>query len=180
MTPVPTKTRSKTAKMSRVDLVARKWAAINFVLQQIYFHYFQHFDEHQAFDTYIFCLTEHKPENNDGRLSMWRGYGQHGNGAALVFDASKVTIVPTSPLLFAKVSYVSNEKRISQVQSFLNAWSELTEHLALPTDKLYLASHVAFSLVKAHALTTKHAGFGLATFTNRCTSLSKMTAAATK
>src|SRR5262249_54752236 len=114
------------------------------ILQQTYFSHFQHFDIHQAFDTYIFCLTEHDPENNDGRLSMWRGYGQHGNGAALVFDASKVTMIPTSPLLVGRVSYVSDEERSQQVASRLHAWSELTAGLNLPNEKLYLASYAAF------------------------------------
>ena len=90
---------------------------------------------------------------------MWRGYGQHGNGAALVFDASKITLVPTSPLLFTKVVYVSDTERIDQVGSFLRSWSELTAKSNLPNDQLHLAALAAFSLVKAHALSTKHSGF---------------------
>jgi hypothetical protein len=129
------------------------------ILQQAYLHYFSHFDMHQAFDTYIFCLTEHEPSNNDGMLSMWRGYGQHGNGAALVFDASKVTMVPTSPLVVTKVSYVSDAMRVEQLRALLAAWSDVTQKLQLPDDRLYLASYVAFSLVKGHALSTKHVGF---------------------
>ncbi|MCK1517266.1 DUF2971 domain-containing protein [Bradyrhizobium sp. 190] len=129
------------------------------ILQNAYFGFFRHFDEHQAFDTYIFCLAEHRPEDDDGLLSMWRGYGQHGNGAALVFDSSKLTMVPTSPLLFSKVSYVSNEERASRVQLVMEAWSTQTESLQLSDEKLHLASYVAFSLIKMHALTTKHAGF---------------------
>ncbi len=70
------------------------------ILQKLYFYYHTHFDEEQAFDTYVFCLTEHDAEDNDGLLSMWRGYGQHGNGAALVFDPSKLTLIPSSPLIF--------------------------------------------------------------------------------
>ncbi|QWG17849.1 DUF2971 domain-containing protein [Bradyrhizobium sediminis] len=129
------------------------------ILQRAYFHYFNHFDEQQAFDTYIFCLTEHAPDNNDGLLSMWRGYGQHGNGAALVFDSSKITVVPESPLLFAKVSYVTDAQRVGQVQGILENWIELTLKLDLPPDRLHLASYVAFTLIKSHALVTKHAGF---------------------
>jgi hypothetical protein len=83
------------------------------ILQRSYFHYFKHFEDHQAFDTYVFCLTEHAPTNNDGLLSMWRGYGQHGNGAALVFDSAKVTLVPASPLMFVKVLYVTDDQRIA-------------------------------------------------------------------
>lgn len=129
------------------------------ILQQLYFFYFRHFDEQQAIDTYIFCLTEHDSSHDDGLLSMWRGYGQHGNGAALIFDPSKLTPVPTSPLIFGKVSYVSDAQRTEQVHAMLNEWVALTERLALPDDKLHLAAYVAFSLVKTHALMTKHSGF---------------------
>lgn len=129
------------------------------ILQRSYFHYFNHFDLNEAFDTYIFCLAEHDPQDNDGLLSMWRGYGQHGNGAAIVFDPSKITLVPTSPLIFSKVSYVGDDERITQVQSNLTSWVELTARLALPDDKLHLAAYAAFSLVKGLALVTKHSGF---------------------
>ncbi|MDH2357669.1 DUF2971 domain-containing protein [Bradyrhizobium sp. SSUT112] len=129
------------------------------ILQKAYFHYFRHFDEHQAFDTYIFCLAEHDPQDNDGLLSMWRGYGQHGNGAAVVFDPSKVTMVPTSPLLITKVNYVSNEERLNEIDSVLGDWSTTTTGLQLSDDKLHLASYVAFSLIKGLALRTKHTGF---------------------
>jgi hypothetical protein len=51
--------------------------------------YFQSFDMNDAFDTYIFCLSEHDRSHTDGLLSMWRGYGQHGSGVALVFALQK-------------------------------------------------------------------------------------------
>lgn len=35
--------------------------------------YYHEFDMQQAFDTYVFCLTEHQRTDTDGRLSMWRG-----------------------------------------------------------------------------------------------------------
>lgn len=129
------------------------------ILQRAYFQYFNHFDMNEAFDTYIFCLSEHDPQDNDGLLSMWRGYGQHGNGAAIVFDASKLTIVPTSPLIFSKVAYLKDDQRIAQVQSNLDAWVGLTARSALPDDKLHLAAYAAFSLVKSLSLVTKHSGF---------------------
>jgi hypothetical protein len=91
------------------------------ILQRSYFHYFNHFDLNEAFDTYVFCLAEHDPGDNDGLLSMWRGYGQHGNGAAIVFDPSKITEVPTSPLIVSKVAYIRDDERIAQVQSILTS-----------------------------------------------------------
>lgn len=129
------------------------------ILQQTYFHYFRHFDEQQAFDTYIFCLAEHDATDDDGLLSMWRGYGQHGNGAALIFDPTKLTLIPSSPLIFGRVSYVTDAERTRQVDAILEEWVDLTAKLKLPDDRLHLAAYVAFSLVKSHALVTKHAGF---------------------
>ena len=61
-------------------------------------HFIGEFEEEYLIDTYVFCMSEHDPENTDGMLSMWRGYGGNGKGAALVFDASKITMVEGSPI----------------------------------------------------------------------------------
>ena len=129
------------------------------ILQKAFWSYYQNFDGQDAFDTYVFCLSEHDRSNTDGLLSMWRGYGQKGNGACLVFDAAKPTLIPESPLLIAKVSYGSDEDRLSQLQELLDQWAQILVKAALPDDKLYLASHCAFSAIKLFALTTKHKGF---------------------
>jgi hypothetical protein len=129
------------------------------ILQHAFSQYFQNFDGQDAFDTYVFCLSEHDRSNMDGLLSMWRGYGQHGSGAALVFDTAKLTMVPESRLLIAKVSYGSDEDRSLQLRELLNRWARISEETALPDDKLHLAAHCAFSAIKAFALTTKHRGF---------------------
>jgi hypothetical protein len=129
------------------------------LLQHAFSHYFQYFDNQEAFDTYVFCLSEHDPVNTDGILSMWRGYGQHGSGAALVFDTAKITWVPTSPLIVAPVSYASDADRLLQLEGLLDQWAEITEQAELPDDKLYLAASAALYTIKTYALTTKHKGF---------------------
>ena len=129
------------------------------ILQHAYAQCFQQFENQRAFDTYVFCLSEHDGSNTDGLLSMWRGYGQHGNGAALVFDPAKLTMVPSSPLLFAQVSYGTDEERTQQLATLLRQWAEISERIALPDERLYLAASCAFMVVKAFALTTKHRGF---------------------
>ena len=62
-------------------------------------------------DTYVLCFSEHDPADNDGRLSMWRGYGGNGRGAAIVIDTAKFSTLPTSPLILAAVEYETTEGR---------------------------------------------------------------------
>jgi len=127
-------------------------------------HYFQwyytKFENEGAFDTYIFCLSEHTKDDHDGLLSMWRGYGGHGNGAALIFNPAKVAINPNSVLTLATVSYATTEKRLEELRTLLKQWAELTKGLNLPDEKLHVAAHTALSIIKTYALTTKHSGFG--------------------
>ena len=93
------------------------------------------------FDTYVFCLSEHDRANTDGLLSMWRGYGQHGNGSAIVFDAGAVTLAPTSPLIISKVSYASDRDRTTQLEERLEQWASLAQQARLPNEKLFLVAH---------------------------------------
>lgn len=129
------------------------------IVERTFWQYYQNFDDQDAFDTYVFCLSEHDRSNTDGLLSMWRAYGQQGDGACLVFDTAKLTMVPKSPFLIAKVSYGSDKDRLSQLQELLQQWAQILEGTALPDEKLHLASHCAFSAKKTFALTTKHSGF---------------------
>jgi hypothetical protein len=124
-----------------------------------FWRYFSEFNQQDAFDTYVFCLSEHDPNNNDGILSMWRGYGQHGEGVALVFDTAALTLVPTSPLIIAKVRYGSDHDRSSQLSAMLEQWTDLAAKADLPDDKLHIGAGAAFGAIKNFALTTKHKGF---------------------
>jgi hypothetical protein len=128
-------------------------------LESMFQHFRTKFENEDAFDTYIFCVAEHDRKNFDGLLSMWRGYGVHGNGAALVLDPSRVTLVPGSPFILATVSYAPTEQRLQELQELLDQWGKLTKSLELPDDKLYIASYMAFQIIKTYALTTKHSGF---------------------
>jgi hypothetical protein len=114
------------------------------LLHHAFSHFFREFDTQDVFDTYVFCLSEHNKTNTDGLLSMWRGYGQHGDGVALVFDAGAVTEVPTSPLIVSQVSYASDGERVSQLEALLHHWAEISERANIPDNKLYVAVHVAF------------------------------------
>ena len=128
-------------------------------LEELFQWYFTTYDKEFAFDTYVFCVSEHPKDDGDGLLSMWRGYGSQGNGAALIFNPGKVTLIPNSILQLATVSYASTEKRLQDLHTILQQWASITSHANLPDDKLYLAANAAFNVIKTYALTSKHSGF---------------------
>jgi Protein of unknown function (DUF2971) len=118
------------------------------------------FEALHAVDTYVLCFSEHDPvKNKDGLLSMWRGYGQNGGGAAIVFDASKVNVLESSPFLLTKVVYESTAQRLEWIQAKIAQFCDLLKRLSLSDEKLPLASHVLFERFKLFALCTKHSGF---------------------
>lgn len=130
---------------------------------QLFTHYFVHyvqtFESEHAFDTYVFCLSEHDREDRDGMLSMWRGYGGNGNGAAIVFDAGQIKVVEDSPLIMAKVNYGSEKERIEWLEATLSKFAHILHKTGISDDKLYLAAHALFERIKMFALFSKHRGF---------------------
>jgi hypothetical protein len=129
------------------------------ILRAAFSHYYSEFDDQHAFDTYIFCLSQHDPKNADGLLSMWRGYGGSGKGAALIFNTGFAFRNQNSPILIARVHYDTAEGRISWMNKRINQWCDVLERADLPDDKLYLAAAVLFNLIKLFALKSKHRGF---------------------
>lgn len=92
-------------------------------------------------------------------LSMWRGYGGNGNGAAVIFDPQKLNENADSPFLIAKVSYLSTEMRLKWIQKKCDEFSALLINAEVPTDKLHIAVGKLFERMKIHSLFTKHIGF---------------------
>jgi hypothetical protein len=129
------------------------------IIQSAFAQYYSEFNHQDAFDTYVFCLSEHDLNNNDGILSMWRGYGQHGEGVALVFDTAALTLVPTSPLIISRVTCASDHDRSLQLAKMLERWADLAARTNLPDNKLFIGAGAAFAAIKDYALTTKHTGF---------------------
>jgi len=121
--------------------------------------YYVRFEREHAFDTYVLCLSEHDPGNTDGRLSMWRGYGSNGNGAAIVFDSAKIDANDASPLIFDRVIYASSAKRREWIEGKLTEFAVRLQVQNVPTDKLFLPAHALFERIKVFALFTKHQGF---------------------
>ncbi len=119
------------------------------------------FDENDVLDTYIFCLSHHENvEDCDGLLSMWRGYGENGSGAALVLDTSKFEVVHDNGLIIAKVFYASREERIKWINNKLVEFAKLIEENNIEeVEDLWRAVYFLFERFKLFALFTKHKGF---------------------
>ncbi|OKO69371.1 DUF2971 domain-containing protein [Bradyrhizobium sp. AS23.2] len=122
-------------------------------------HFFNKFANEHILDTYVFCLSDHPRDDNDGRLSMWRGYGANGNGVAIVFDTAQLTSLGSSPLIIAKVSYETNQARLAWLQNTMASFEALLAGANIPDEKLYLAAHTLFERIKMFALFSKHRGF---------------------
>ena len=128
-------------------------------LRNTFEDFFYRYISKHVFDTYIFSLSEHKPENKDGLLSMWRGYGGNGHGAAIVFDTEKIEFVDNSPLIVASVIYASNDERRKWIKQKMSEFATLIKKSCIPTQKLYIPIHQLFERIKVYALFSKHDGF---------------------
>jgi len=129
------------------------------LLKHWFTYYFNKFDSEHVLDTYVFCLSEHAKDDTDGRLSMWRGYGGNGNGAALVFDTAKLVAREESPLVISHVHYGTGQMREEWLQRRIAEFGEILAKSAIPDDKLSIASYYFFERLKLFAVFTKHHGF---------------------
>jgi hypothetical protein len=129
------------------------------ILRTSFDHYYKMLDSKGALDTYVFCLCEHPRDTTDGVLSMWRGYGGHGNGACLVFETLPLSDINEFQLYISPITYGTREVRIGLMTDVLQAWANITAQAAIPDKLLHIASYHYLLLVKMLALTSKHVGF---------------------
>jgi Protein of unknown function (DUF2971) len=129
------------------------------LLRQHFDFYFRNFDREHVLDTYVFCLSEHEREDDDGLLSMWRGYAANGNGAAIVFDTAQLNNRENTPLIIARVVYASTEDRRKWIADKIELLANLIREHAIPDDKLHVPVFAFFERLKMFALFTKHPGF---------------------
>lgn len=120
---------------------------------------FNYFWGNHAFDTYVFCTSEHEKDDSDGRLSMWRGYGGNGTGSAIVFDSAKLNFYPDSPLILDRVTYATREERRSSVQSRLAVLANMLQQSEVPDRQLHLPALAFLEWLKRFSLFTKDRGF---------------------
>lgn len=125
-----------------------------------HFNYlFNEFETKHAFHTYVMCLAQHAPENNDGLLSMWRGYGAGGSGVAIVFDTEKIEANETSPLIVGPVKYATSEHRRMWITEKIHALAEVLKGHTLTDDDLFHFAFYWIERLKIFSLFTKHIGF---------------------
>jgi hypothetical protein len=92
----------------------------------------RHYIENHLAETYVLCFSCHEPNDNDGLLSMWRGYGGNGNGAAIVIDTAKINVLPTSSLILAHVEYATAQARRDWLVALVTKFSGILAALNLP------------------------------------------------
>jgi hypothetical protein len=114
-----------------------------------------------VFDTYVPCMSEHpkKSDDTDGILSMWRGYGSNGSGAAIVFDSSKINLMHSSAFMIAKVAYATGRERGAWIDKTIERFCAILAQADLPDERLSLAAAMLFERIKIFALFSKHLGF---------------------
>jgi len=120
---------------------------------------FVEFDTKHVFDTYVMCLANHKPEDNDGLLSMWRGYGAGGSGVAIVFDTTKISFNESSPFIIGAVRYATRAKRLEWIETKIKGLAELVVGTTPSDEELFYIAHYWIERLKVFSLFTKHAGF---------------------
>lgn len=121
---------------------------------------YQNFDSNHAFDTYILCLCEHSRSDDDGLLSMWRGYGDSGKGVAVVFDPRGILETPASPLIIGKVTYASTKDRYAWFDKIVGEFAGIVrQHHIEGADEVAGAAWGLFARLRQFALFTKHHGF---------------------
>ena len=123
-------------------------------------NYAKQFEEDKSFDIYAICFSEHDAIHDaDGLLSMWRGYGNDGNGAAIVINTAKINADAGTPLILSDVIYKTQEERLKLICSKVDEFAQLLIEVSIPTNKLHLAAYALFTRIKLFALFTKHKGF---------------------
>jgi hypothetical protein len=129
------------------------------VFRNAFTHFYNQFGSSYVLDTYVLCLSEHNPANVNGVLSMWRGYGGNGDGAAIILDSSKINNLPTSTFILSKVHYASGSDRIGWIKAKISEFVALFASAAIESGDLPATAFQLFQRFKLFSLFSKHIGF---------------------
>lgn len=117
------------------------------------------FNNAHAFNTFILCFSEHEQDDRDGVLSMWRAYGENGDGAAIVFDTSKIEPIENSPLILSEVVYGTADERRNFVVDTLDVLYKIVDKNNFDDADISTVAIIAFERLKLFALFSKHKAF---------------------
>ena len=110
------------------------------------------------YSTFIACLTEHPPEEDQfGRLSMWRAYGGSSGVAVIVKPDPFLSPMPALAAYSSPVEYLNNSEfadRLLSVSQRLATKSEFLHSIGRGTTKSALLHMFRFG-----AVCTKHPAF---------------------
>jgi hypothetical protein len=130
------------------------------LLVESFDRYFYEFSNKHAFDVYAFCLSKHyKDDVEDGRLSLWRGYGGNGKGVAIVFDLAKIDFLAGSPFVISRVHYNSMAESQEWLNRRMDDVAKFIQDKNIHDDMLDMIASILFERIKLAALFTKHHGF---------------------
>lgn len=122
--------------------------------------YVAEYDNKYLLDTYIMCFSEHSGGDADGALSMWRGYGRDGKGAALIFDTQYlVEPLVDSPLTIGDVDYLPLDKRKGFLSDLGRRCARIIESINIATNQLHVPAYFLLERLKFFSLFTEHEGF---------------------
>lgn len=120
---------------------------------------FTHYDREQVLDLYVMCFSEHDAKDSDGRLSMWRGYGDNGKGAAIAFDVSGVEDTDGSPFVLAPVQYATQSQRMVWLNEKIVAVSDFIDANEVADECLNSVASALSERIVLFAIFSKHIGF---------------------
>ena len=118
-----------------------------------------HFEQHDAMDIFVFCLSDHTPSDFSGRLSMWRGYGGNGKGVCIVFDTSKIPHNDAASLVISRVSYGSEETRRATLSSYIDKYCDIIACNDIADEVLFYTAQALFERFRLAAVFLKDSAF---------------------
>lgn len=128
-------------------------------LVKIFDGLFSHFDKYNVLDTYVLCFSEHEKNDNDGKLSMWRGYGENGSGISFVINTNDLEPNPELPIILSAVHYATKEEMYDWIKNKIEELAEILDQSNKSQEVLESIASSWMERLKVFSLFTKHDGF---------------------
>jgi len=140
------------------DIAKISQDSINFFLKQGF--------ESFLTEVFVTCLSIHQsPEDDHGRLSMWRGYNKGSTGVALIINRNIMNEESVLPVALSGVDYIhkdTTEKKIIEIIDRIRddrlALSKIHQQMLYAGQKLGIWEYLMEALIYA-SVCIKHPGF---------------------